>query len=199
MRLQWLCRHSAFPHAVLPEETRDKTRVSDQPTHRNEVLNPLWKTSSCSWNASLTNVVVLIICPVIVKLTNGNAQRHLSNLSINDPPKPKAAKQPLCAFWADGGFFRDLVYPSFCEPGFQRKQYVQSFLKQRGTQQGCAREDTGMGSLRGGQESGNITDHPVWYTWPLSRSIYSLKPHKVTSKIKRTNQQRFSELGIGRT
>ena len=138
-RLQWPCRHSTFPHAVLPEETRGKTRVSDKPTHRNEVVNSLWKTSSCSWNTSLTNVVELIMCPVIMKLTNGNAQRHPSNLSINDPPKPKASKQPLCAYWADGGSFRDLVYPSFCEPGFQRKQYLQSFQKQRGTQQDCQR------------------------------------------------------------
>lgn len=150
------------------------------------------------------NVVVLIIRPVIMKLTNGNAQRHPSNLSINDPPKPKASKQPLCAFWAEGSSFQDLVYPSFCKPGFQRKQHLQSFQKQRGKQD-CAREDPGMRSLRAGQESGNITDHPVWHIWPLSRSIYSLKPHKVTSKleyyswVKLPNQQRFSELGTGRT
>ena len=38
-----------------------------------------------------------------------------------------------------------------------------SLSRSRGAHNKTAREDTGMGSLQGGQESGNITDHSVIY------------------------------------
>lgn len=101
------------PVSTARRKPEIKPGVYDKPAHRNEVVNSFWKTGTCCWNTSLTNVIVLTRCSIILQFTNWNAQVRPSNLLTNYPSKPEASRQRSSVSWADGSSFTDLGFPPF--------------------------------------------------------------------------------------